>query len=198
LVPPSQIRIHPLGRGLTSPLKSFPHLLTAHARSSSRITSGGVSMAGKKRPVWRVGRDHLCGYAMDFGGITPALDSGFGCPAATLVALRQPRLSLRGHRCALLIFEVQTGVKENLVLCRRPRRAGLVGLSPGASDSLRNQLASPFPARRSSVPQTTTPGARGCVVSASDWAHSPRSSFAGWPPLAPRKWPLRAQPDGVH
>src|ERR1035438_5852476 len=47
----------------------------------------------KRGPVWRVGRDHLCGYAMDFDGITRALDCGFGCPAATFVALRQPRLS---------------------------------------------------------------------------------------------------------
>ena len=47
----------------------------------------------KRVPVWRAGRDHLRGYAMDFDGFTRALDCGFGCPAATFVALRQPRLS---------------------------------------------------------------------------------------------------------
>ena len=71
------------------PTLVFPPLVL---RCSSGRASG-CRWRRKRVPVWRAGRDHLRGYAMDFDGFTRALDCGFGCPAATFVALRQPRLS---------------------------------------------------------------------------------------------------------
>jgi hypothetical protein len=52
-----------------------------------------VSVAARKGPVWRAGRDHLRGYAMDFDGMARALDCG-------LVALRQLSLPY-GNRAFL-------------------------------------------------------------------------------------------------
>ena len=104
---------------------------------------------------------------MDFGRITLSLDAGFGCPAATLVALRQLRRSWRDEG-VLMIFEMRTGVKENPAPFSP---AGGLLASPGASDySFRNQLASSFPARRIKLAAGDRSGARGCVARASGCA----------------------------
>lgn len=90
-------------KALQSRLLSTDTRFRGRSLSASRrtiATHQTVSMAAKTGAIMAGRKDHLCGYAMDFGGIMPALDSGFGCPAATLVALRQPRLCLRGYRCS--------------------------------------------------------------------------------------------------
>jgi hypothetical protein len=69
-----------------------------------------------------------------------------------------------------MIFEMRTGVKENLAPFSP---AGGLLASPGASDySFRNQLASSFPARRINSPQATAP------VRAAVWLVPPAAPLA--------------------
>ena len=180
---------------MTYPFRDRNYLVTTEVRRPGQTPWFPiVSMAAKREgPVWRVGRDHLCGYAMDFGGLTPALDSGFGCPSGNSGCPTATAPFFCAATGALMIFEVQTGVKENLIHFRRPQGCRALLASRGEMIPLRNQLASPFPAHRPSVPRTTTPGARDCVVSACGWGHSPPSSFGSVVPTGPAKMaPSRA------
>ena len=99
----------------------------------------------KRGPVWRVRRDHLRGYAMDSNRITRISGFWFGCPAATLVALRQPRHSSRGHRCPDHLRSASLSQGKSSSFCTGQRRKAC-GSRRASDYSLRNQLGSPFPA----------------------------------------------------
>jgi len=52
-------------------------------RIVSERQAGRCVDGGERGPVWRVGRDHLCGYAMDSRHVTRSPGFWLGCPAAT-------------------------------------------------------------------------------------------------------------------
>ena len=139
-------------------------------------------------PFWRAGRGHLCGCAMDFGASPEVLQSGLGCPTATLVAPRQPRPSPRGPQVFSMIFEVRACVNRNLYpVCWASQRAVSI-LFPKPS-RLRF-----FPRAWDCPPSTISRRARACVIALAAGRHSPPSSDGGVVHLVPPKWPLRPPP----
>lgn len=94
----------------------------------TRESSGTCRWRRERGP----GRDHVCGYAMAPATSLGALNSGlvalrhlclacgtFACPAAPLLALRQPGC-FRDHRSLLIIFEGCCAVSAGVFLSRSP------------------------------------------------------------------------------
>lgn len=118
------------------------------------------------------------------GHINPVAGFLFGCPAATLVALRQPHQLLRGAGVFSSSSKYRRESRKILVFFRQ-RLPRFMSARQSEIISFRNQLASPFPAPTILAQKRTMPSARLCCASARRWAHSPPSSIGGVVPTGP-------------
>src|ERR1039458_5848367 len=146
-----------------------------HAVTSAPTMSGRLCRWRRKRvPVWRVKRDHVGGYAMDSVHITPAPGFFVGCPAATLVALRQPA-----------IFHAAAEVFSSSSKCsRESSEIFFVFSQPAAARFMSARRVRDYLFCNQLTPL--------CGISA--WVHPPLSSVSALAPMAPPKWSHRPPP----